>query len=248
MTLPSIVVPIASASHQPPPIVGLYNQLKQEYASARFLFYEALHSYEPHYSDADVLLYNTLDYPSYGLSVEKLRSAFRMAYSLFDKIAYCLNRYLALRHDDQRVNFRNLWYEPNKKTIHSALEKRENWPLRGLYWLSKDFYDPEFKLSTEPEASELATLRNHLEHKYLQIHDALASKMPQHPAQKDDWAYHISRPEFEAKTLTLFRQARSALIYLAVAVHREEIMRASERGDAVIAPIALGQWEDDWKR
>ena len=34
----------------------------------------------------DVLLYNTLDYPAYGLAVEKVKVAFRMAYSIFDKI------------------------------------------------------------------------------------------------------------------------------------------------------------------
>ncbi|MDX5595492.1 LA2681 family HEPN domain-containing protein [Pseudovibrio sp. SPO723] len=40
-----------------------------------------------HFSDKDVALYNTLDYPSYALAVEKARLAYRMEYSLFDKIA-----------------------------------------------------------------------------------------------------------------------------------------------------------------
>ena len=48
----------------------------------RRVLWEGIKSDEPHFSDREVLLYNTLDYPSYGLSVEKVKMAFRMAYSI----------------------------------------------------------------------------------------------------------------------------------------------------------------------
>ena len=44
------------------------------------------------------------------LSDEKLKIAFRMAYSLFDKIAFFLKKYFRLPVSEQRVNFRTLWY------------------------------------------------------------------------------------------------------------------------------------------
>lgn len=251
MTLPSITVPLDSASFQPPPIIGFYNQLKQEYVSARFLLFESLQSVDTHYSDEDVLLYNTLDYPSYGLSTEKLRLVYRMAYSLFDKMAFGINRYFELGHNDNTVSFRAVWYMPRKekkKIIHSALKNRENWPLRGLFWLAKDFYEDEFKSSTEPDAAQIAIIRNHLEHKFLKIHSDLAGDVAYIPAQPSDWAHHISRDEFEAKTLRLLQLARAALIYLSAAIYHEEQKRAHERGDTFAPPMSLGHWDDEWKR
>jgi LA2681-like HEPN len=41
-------------------------------------------------------LYNTLDYPTYSVAIEKVKAAYRLAYSLFDKIAFFLNAYLDL--------------------------------------------------------------------------------------------------------------------------------------------------------
>src|SRR5207245_1998729 len=95
-----------------PPVIGFFNQIKQEFVSARYLYYEGLRSKGPHFSDRDVLLYNTLDYPVYSLATEKLRAAFRLAYSLFDKISFFLNHYLQLGHNPNKVSFRGVWCEP----------------------------------------------------------------------------------------------------------------------------------------
>ncbi|WP_425313793.1 LA2681 family HEPN domain-containing protein [Pseudovibrio exalbescens] len=40
--------------------------------------------------------------------------------------------------------------------------------------------------------------------------------------------YHISQNEFEVKTLRVLKLARSALIYLSLAVYREEQMRHTD--------------------
>jgi LA2681-like HEPN/Phasin protein len=49
--------------------------MKQEFASARWLLYEGITARTTHFSDRQVRLSNTLDYPSYGLAVEKLKAA-----------------------------------------------------------------------------------------------------------------------------------------------------------------------------
>ena len=64
LCLPSIVVGIGEG----PYYVGFYNQMKQEFTSARYLYYEAITTEKIHFSDKGVLLMNTLDYPSYSLS------------------------------------------------------------------------------------------------------------------------------------------------------------------------------------
>ena len=91
-------------------MVGIDNQLKQEFASVRFLFYEGINNSKPHFSDKDVVLMDTLDYSDYSFSLEKIKIAFRVCYSIFDKISYFINIYLNLGLDKNRVSFRTVWY------------------------------------------------------------------------------------------------------------------------------------------
>ncbi len=171
LTAPSMAMPFRAG----PYYHGFYNALKQEYASARFLAYEGLNTRAAHFSDRGVLLYNTLDYPAYGLGIEKLKAAFRMAFSLFDKIAFFLNDYLGLGFPEHQVTFRSLWYVSHdpKRGLRPEFAARENWPLRGLYWLAKDIYtdEPGFREALDPEAEPVKEVRNQLEHKYLKIHE-----------------------------------------------------------------------------
>jgi hypothetical protein len=56
----------------------------------------------PGLGQENVLLPNTLDYPSYALAVERQRTAFRVAYSLLDKIAFFLNDYFSVGREPQQ--------------------------------------------------------------------------------------------------------------------------------------------------
>ena len=117
--------------------------------------------------------YNTLDYPTYSIAIEEVKAAYRLAYSLFDKIAFFLNAYLDLKLDESRVYFRGVWYvnADRKQGIRPELDRSENWPLRGLYWLAKDLFDKDFHDVTEPDAQALYAVRNQLEHRYLKVHE-----------------------------------------------------------------------------
>ena len=64
----------------------------------------------------------------------------------------------------------------------------------------------------------------------------------------DSLAYSIQREDFEAKTLRILRQARAGLVYLSLAMHREERRRAKGKDDARNISMELDAWEDDWKR
>ena len=54
---------------------------------------------------------DTLDYPVYGIGIEKVKAAYRSIYSIFDKLAYFLNKYLKLGISDDVISFVNLWYK-----------------------------------------------------------------------------------------------------------------------------------------
>ena len=88
ITCPSITQSVDNGSYFPPGIYAFYNQLKQEYVSARYFLYESIYNNGMHFSDKGVYQYNTLDYPCYGLNVEKAKIAYRVCYSLFDKMAF----------------------------------------------------------------------------------------------------------------------------------------------------------------
>lgn len=243
MTLPTLTTDIASGPLVPA-VIGFFNQLKQEFVSARYLYYDALHSDELHFSDRDVLLYNTLDYPAYSLATEKARAAFRLAYSLFDKVAFFLNEYMALGHAPERVSFRRVWYEPKGSLPRPLLQrfsKLPNWPLRGLFWLSKDLFEEDFQNVTEPDAAFLNTIRNHLEHKYLQLHSEIA------PRGQQKLGYSLYKGDFEGRTLRLLKLVRGALMYLSLSVASEERRRHDGTRNRTM-PMPLYVWDDNWKR
>lgn len=246
--LPSVTE--SSLSHLPPPIFGYFNQMKQEFVSARYTLYDGLNSFGPHFSDNDVKLINTLDYPAYGLATERLRMSFRVAYSVLDKVAFFLNAYAGFNHKNlHRVSFRSVWYEgaDPKKGLMPLLAQRPNLPMRGLFWLSKDFYEEEFKKVTDPDAEDLATVRNQIEHRYLQLHDMGSGDDDARSAQPG-LRYSLGRADFAAKTLKLFRCTRAALIYLAMSVRCEERLRQVPGASALTMPMPLDNWEDDWKQ
>ena len=76
-----------------------------------------------------------------GIGIEKVKAAYRSIYSIFDKLAYFLNKYLKLGISDDVISFVNLWYkdvrnQKRRKEIQKI--QRENYALNGLWWIYKD--------------------------------------------------------------------------------------------------------------
>lgn len=260
LTLPTLVTDHRKGPSGPS-ILGMYNQLKQEFISARYLYYEGTRPQYAHFSDKDVCLYDTLDYPSYSLAVEKTKAAYRMAYSVLDKAAFFLNHYLGLGVPDHKVTFRTVWYEDQskKKGLVPALREMRNWPLRGLFWVSKDLSEdaPDFQNALEPDAREWRNIRNGLEHRYLKLHEVFwpgpdddygGVSAEAAASLKDGLALSRYRSDFEAKAIRLLKTVRAALIYLCLAVQWEETHRSEEKREdqetSKIGPFIL---EDDLK-
>lgn len=142
--------------------------------------------------------------------------------------------------------------------MRNEFRQYPNWPLRGLFWLSRDLYDPApgFRDYTEPEARALSELRNRLEHDFVSVHGMDWSgpfadmRLPDtRPFGRDESLYAIARGDLATKALRILKHARAALVYLALAMHAEEQRRAREReGNGLVMPMELSTWEDDWKR
>ena len=187
---------------------------------------------------------DTLDYAVYSYNTEKVKIAYRLFYSILDKIAYLLNIYLKLGFKPSDVSFRKIWYEyKNRKPIglNKKITESKNWAFRGLYWLSKDFYEKKlsFLSSMEPDARELAKIRNFIEHRSFKVVDIGKSE------QVDDGlTYLIYRDEFELKTLKLIKLVRAAIIYISLGFNIEE---RRNRTDKPTLPIDFVELKDEYK-
>jgi HEPN superfamily protein len=252
LVLPSIVTGIASGA----PPFGLFNQLKQEYVSARYLYFEGVREGPVHFSDRDVAIVDTLDYCTYSLNIEKVKICLRVTFALFDKMAYFLNDYFRLGIPEREVAFRTLWYERQnpKKGMRGELQTGYNPALHGLFWLAKDLHerDPRFAEALEPEAKRIADLRNHLEHKYVKVHEMGAPDVPQvresRDPLRDSLAYGVGRRALEEHALWVLRTVRAGLIYLSAAVLAEEARRAKAKPGLLAGPVILRTLPDRFKR
>ena len=204
-----------------PRFPAYYNLMKQEYISARYRLYRATHENDPNFLIRNALMLDGGESQVLGHFTEDLRSAFRSAYAIFDKIGLFLNDYFQIGLHPKDVTFRNVWSEKLNSPvfkIRSKFKGHRNWPLRGLYFLSKDLFDSIFMEVSEPDAADLAKLRHQVEHRFLSF---------QHFSDGGSTETHrlISIGDFEDKTLRLLKMAREALIYLSLAMHREEALR-----------------------
>ena len=81
------------------------------------------------------------------------------------------------------------------------IRESQNWALRGLFWLYKDFFEKEELHSyLEPEAKELSTIRNFIEHKSFKIIEFGNSEI-----SEDGFTYIIDRDSFIEKTFRLMK-------------------------------------------
>lgn len=234
--------------YSPPPIIGFFSQMKQEYASARYMLFEGMSSTRVHFSDRDVALTDTLDYPLYSLASERVRTAFRIAYSLLDKIAFLVDRYWKLGKVPERISFKNVWMVENKARLLPQFENSKNWPLRGLYWLSKELFDDQLKQTTAADARELHAIRNALEHTYLRVSEGWAKPFLIGTPSANGFGIAIGSDELEAKAIRVMQIARSALFYVSFAIGHEEREKRRANPDQLVGSLPLHSLQDRRKR
>lgn len=247
--LPSIFVPVDEGSAEPPAVYGMFNQAKQEYVSARFLAYEALQeaaSDELHFSDRNVALIDMLDYRLYRLWVERLKMSFLSAHAILDKLAYLMNIYWKFGLAPERVSFGGIWFNDGRTRdgISSRTKELKNWPLQGLFWLSRDFYSASNQ-EVPPEAWTLHEIRNHIAHKYLRTHDELIGYLPPDREERlRDVSFQVTGGELKRHTLHLLKLVRSAMMYLTAAVAHQEGEKSRELGGGQAAQMTMFRVRD----
>lgn len=221
---------------QPPFVFEMFDQVKEEFIYARHLLYEVTHGdYEVHYADRETHLDDILNYSTYSIRLEKLKTAFRTIYSLLDRIAFLLNSYLGLGIGEKQVGFDRIW---------DALADKEgqNIAIGALHWINRDFKD-KFGEADTPHTKKLKDLRNALEHKFVSVHML--------PVENEvelgrDFIYRISEEHLISYTTDLIKIVREALIELTVAIRIEEYKRHND--NEKVAHMNVHEYLDDFKR
>ncbi|MEZ5583064.1 MAG: LA2681 family HEPN domain-containing protein [Candidatus Competibacteraceae bacterium] len=252
LTLPSITIQKHESVLALPAPFGIFNQLKQEFVAARFLVFEATREQHLplHFADQGVILYDSLDYRYYRLWIEKLKMAFLSAHAILDKVAYLINDYWKLGRPIRSVSFNSIWFSGGRQHRQISGEfSADNWPLRGLFSLSRDFYyQTNSNRPLDPEARILHEIRNHIAHKYLRVHDSMFYSAEGERARHGrEMSFPVTEAELAKQSVKLLKLVRSSLIYLSAAVTHEEVKRSSTIPYEAIASVPVVALDDRFR-
>lgn len=246
---PSVVSPIERGPEE----MAFFNAIKQEFVSARWLFYSGINRDEGHFSDRGTFLLNTLDNPVYGLNLQEILLSIRSSFSVLDKIAFFVNKYFDLEIPDKRVNFSKIWerIEGKKKDGNeNSIMAWKNPFLHSLRWVSKDL-EVKGLNPTDPLAADVCEIRNCSEHRYLKVHVHFFESDPGYFSSREDlfrdsWAFHISLDQLRHISLKALKLSRAAIIYLSMSIESNERQKRQGSSKQISLPVSLPfYWAED---
>lgn len=216
-----------------PPLFAMFNILKADYLSARYLAYMATNENIPEsgkYSDS-------LDYARYGVKYSMLTLAQRSCFDILDKVAVASSEYLSLPGDPNNICFSKRWFEPRKTNIptswqpeiESAISKG-NGALLAISEVSED-------LSTGGFLHSKRTIRNSSTHRFTILHD-----LDKTPSRLSHYIDHETDALFIDQLIETLQLTRAVLIYFTdLVAYNEHLLKM---GEAKIGHIYIP--DHDW--
>ena len=216
-----------------PYLSAAFSSLKREFCFARFMAFEGVNRIHPTYENKKLFLTDTPDYVRYDGAVEKIKTAFRICFSVLDSVASLMNSYFECKVKPS--SFSSKWIKENFRN------RDENYFIDSLYWLSCDLTDNPVLTGNadkwkapKPAIAEIRKIRNAIEHGWLRV-----AEEGQTRDTKNDFAHVISPEELYKQTLSLLKLVRSAILYFCMAVSYNEKKRKHPEGLVVSTPILL---------
>lgn len=246
--------PITEDTVNPPVYFSMFNQIKQEYAYARYLIHEAFLMKErkqPYYADKKIHLTYSLDYACYSMRLEHLKSAFTTLFNLFDRIAFLLNAYFKIGIRPEDVSFSSIWnkHRGNPDTTgyvySNPLNLQSNYALQALHWM---FYDMECQTdASNPHLPRMRDIRHALTHRYTKvITEGIVSL--EGAATLDEVAFHVTDEELETLTMELIASLREAIMYAVFSIRIEEDKKREAEPNRTIIQLPIDEYCDEWKK
>jgi hypothetical protein len=189
------------------------NQIKEDYATARLLLVQSQFKRKDFDNISKRTTFvNTLDYSIFNIYIGLLKSAFKEAYNILDKISRFINEYykLGIKND---IYFTSIWqYKVNKNDwkIRPKIINSKNISLYALYDIFLDFKSGYYE--------KIREIRNALTHERLVIYNSsILTKWD----NKND-KYNIGYDTMLSQTIKLLQLLKSSIIYLINFVQLEE--------------------------
>lgn len=202
--------------------IGLFNQIKQEYNLARYLWYSvSTDTLIPSFPDQGLDLLDTGDCADYSLKEGLLRAAFKLVYSLFDRIGFFINQYFQVGLPPAKVSFKNVWkneLRDEKGKVYYVVPQPimrtygKNPLIKAMYWLQKDFFKKKTMNITSPSSEPIFQMRNDMEH------NCLRTGVNKH---RTNFTKHTSCGIIEDNTYKLLHLSRELIIYLCLSISYE---------------------------
>lgn len=217
-----------------------FNTLKQEFNMARYFLYvveEGFDGIDPHESQRDILLINTLDYPAIGYRSELLKTSLKTAYGILDKVGMLCSDFVRGKNQKTSGIRFDSWYKGIEQDIslHSYFSP--------LFWVAKDlaYKDGSFKT--------FRRLRNAIEHRYLRILDHCNTSLDEELADEDKMEYRVSYCDLCSQAFQVLQLVRAVLFYTVFAFNScyQNAMDECKNSNKIFIPLSLDVYDDEWK-
>jgi tetratricopeptide (TPR) repeat protein len=203
------------------------NQIKEDYATARLLLVQSQFKRRDFNSISKRTTFvNTLDYSVFNIYIGLLKSSFKEAYNILDKIARFINEYYGLGIKDD-IYFNKIWQYKTSKgdyKIKSKIFNSKNISLYSLYDIFLDFNSGYYK--------KIKDIRNALTHERLVVYDSFILTKWDNENDKNNIGYDTML----SQTIKLLQLIKSSIIYLINFVEIEE-NRKRKNSTGRIAPM-----------
>lgn len=216
-----------------------FNQIKQEYNFARYLTVQSFYQ-DPNikFIDDGVVLLDTLDYSAYSVFLEHARTAFRISYSILDKIAFIVNEYLELGLNEKSIYFHRLSPLWNKNILDKFYPLKNPY-IAAILDLATDFRNGHFE--------KISDLRNTFEHRFRSVHIFAFPRRITEDDEKYKESDMMTTSEFRELLLELLIIVKSAIFYLALMIDWEERIKIQRIGKEKIFPMYINEIDDELK-
>ena len=208
------------------------NQIKEDYAVARLLLVQSqLRSDAFDRISERTTFINPLDSSQTNIYTGLLKSAYKEAFNILDKISVFLNKYYNLGLKQNSVYFDTIWVKDKKKdtSIREDILNAENMSLYALYDIFRDFQSGYYQ--------SLKEIRHALTHRQLTIFESCMVGI-----KNDGDLLSIESDEMLQQTIQLMRLVKAAIIYLINAVTLEEGKKQRNTGKIATMRVATTQF------
>ena len=188
------------------------NQIKEDYAVARLLLVQSqLRKKDFDSISRRTTFVNPLDYSQTNIYTGLLKSAYKEAFNILDKISVFLNRYYNLGLKESSIYFETIWVKDKKKdpSIREEILNAENMSLYALYDIYRDFQSGYY--------TGMKDIRRALTHRQLTIFELGIGE-----TNNDSELVSVTSGEMVNQTVQLMRLVKAAIIYLINTVTLEE--------------------------